>query len=152
MQYPVLRAKIQLHRIVQWTFWFIQVTYAYLISKISFNVSFKFYKYIGAKAVKLGASQNKYIFAIQLSTDCAWLSFPSTIWQLLVRVTNDKNSSSHYGLHSVDINLFNNNHPLIVKHHLLDIVAENCTSGLVYCELICQNTFWQCISQNFKQC
>jgi len=25
-----------------------------------------------------------------------------------------------------------------VKHHLLDIVAENCTSGLVYCELICQ--------------
>lgn len=26
----------------------------------------------------------------------------------------------------------------MVKHHLLATVAENCTSGLVHCELVCQ--------------
>ncbi|KAF0753240.1 Uncharacterized protein FWK35_00018072 [Aphis craccivora] len=94
--------------------------------------------YSGAKAVKLGACQDEYIFAIKLSTDCSWLSFPSSIWQLLVRITDDNNLSSNCGLHSFDVDLFNNNHPLIVKHKLLATVAENYTSGLVHCELVCQ--------------
>jgi len=94
--------------------------------------------FIGTKAVKLGAHQNEYIFAIKLSINCAWLTFPSTIWKLLVRITNNENSSSNCGLYPVNVNLFNNSHPLIVKHNLLDTVAQTCTSGLVYCELICQ--------------
>lgn len=93
---------------------------------------------IGAKAVKLGALQSEYIFAIKLSTDCLWLSFSSTIWKILVRITDSKNGSSNCYLHSFNVDVFNNNHPLIVKHHLLATVAENCSSGLVYCELVCQ--------------
>lgn len=93
---------------------------------------------IGAKAVKLGALHGEYIFAIKLSTDCTWLSFPSTFWKVLVRITDNKNSSSNCFLHSFNVDMFNNNHPLLVKHHLLASVAENCTSGLVYCELVCQ--------------
>jgi len=46
--------------------------------------------------------------------------------------------SSNCGLHSFDVDIFNNNHPLIVKHKLLATVAENYTSGLVHCELVCQ--------------
>ncbi|XP_025414302.1 uncharacterized protein LOC112686300 [Sipha flava] len=100
--------------------------------------SFDVLIYSGAKAVKLGACQDQYILAIKLSTDCPWLSFSSTIWQLLVRVTDSKNSSSNCGLHPFNIDLFNNNHPLIVKHHLFATLAENCTSGFVYCDLVCQ--------------
>lgn len=88
--------------------------------------------------MKLGACQDEYIFAIKLSIGCAWLSFPSSIWQLLVRITDNNNMSSNCGLHSFDVDVFNNNHPLMVKHRLLAIVAENCTSGLVQCELVCQ--------------
>ncbi|KAL4131403.1 hypothetical protein QTP88_008719 [Uroleucon formosanum] len=94
--------------------------------------------YSDAKAVKLGACQNEYIFAIKLSTDCSWLSFPSSTWQLLVRVTDSYNLSSYCTLHSFNVDLFNNNHPIMVKHRLLATVAENCTSGLVHCELVCQ--------------
>ncbi|XP_001948571.1 uncharacterized protein LOC100165824 [Acyrthosiphon pisum] len=100
--------------------------------------SFNILIYSGAKAVKLGACQNEYIFAIKLSTDCSWLSFPSSIWQLLVRITDSNNLSSNCALHSFDVDLFDNNHPLMVKHRLLATVAENCTSGLVQCELVCQ--------------
>ncbi|XP_022165272.1 uncharacterized protein LOC111030188 isoform X2 [Myzus persicae] len=94
--------------------------------------------YSGAKAVKLGACQDEYIFAIKLSTDCSWLSFPSSIWQLLVRITDNNNLSSNCRVHFFDVDIFNNNHPLMVKHRLLATVAENCTSGLVHCELVCQ--------------
>jgi hypothetical protein len=56
----------------------------------------------------------------------------------LVRITDNNNLSSNCGLHSFDVDLFDNNHPLLVKHHLLATVAENCTSGSVHCELVCQ--------------
>lgn len=102
------------------------------------SIKHKKFSNLGAKAVKLGACQDEYIFAIKLSTDCSWLSFPSSIWQLLVRITDNNNLSSNCGLHSFDVDLFNNNHPLIVKHKLLTTVAENYTSGLVHCELVCQ--------------
>lgn len=41
------------------------------------------------------------------------------------------------------MNVFNNNHSLIVKHHLPATVAENCSSGLIYCQLVSkiQNDF-----------
>lgn len=51
---------------------------------------------------------------------------------------DSKNSSSNCGLYSFDVNLFDNNHPITVKHNLLTKLAENCSSGMVYCELICQ--------------
>lgn len=93
---------------------------------------------VGAKAVKLGANQDEYIFAIKLSIDCSWLSFPSEIWQLLVCVTNNENSSSNCSSHPLNINGFNHNHSFIVKHRLPATVAENCYSGLVYCQLVCK--------------
>lgn len=93
---------------------------------------------LGAKAVKLGACHDQYILAIKLSTDCPWLSFSSKIWQLLVHVTDNKNVSSNYGLYSFNVDLFDNSHPLIVKHYLFTTIAENCTSGIVYCDLVCQ--------------
>lgn len=93
---------------------------------------------IGAKAIKFGALQDEYIFAIKLSTNCSWLSFSSSIWKILVRVTDSKNLLSNCCLHSFNVDVFNNNHPLIVKHHLLATVSKNCSSGLVYCELVCQ--------------
>lgn len=55
----------------------------------------------------------------------------------MVHVTDNKNSSSTCELHLFDVDLFNNNCPLTVKHKLLDTAAENCTSGTVYCELVC---------------
>lgn len=97
----------------------------------------EFYKNIGAKAVKLGACSDNYIFAIRLTTDCSWVAFPSKLWRLLIRVTDNKNSSSNCEVHLFDVDLFNNNCPLTVKHCLLDTIAENCTSGTVYCELVC---------------
>lgn len=55
----------------------------------------------------------------------------------MVRITDNTNSSSSCELHLFDVDIFNNNCPLIVKHNLLDTIAENCTFGTVYCELVC---------------
>lgn len=46
--------------------------------------------------------------------------------------------SSNCGVYPFDVNLFNSNHPLTVKHHLLATIAKNCSSGSVCCELVCQ--------------
>lgn len=88
--------------------------------------------------MKLGALQDEYIVAIKLSTDCSWLSFPSIVWQLLVRVIDCENTMSNCCLHSFDTNLFDRHHPLVIKHRVLASVIKNCYSGSVCCELVCQ--------------
>lgn len=56
----------------------------------------------------------------------------------MVRVTDNTNSSSNCGLYSFNVNLFDNNHPITVKHHLSSKLAEYCASGMIYFELVCQ--------------
>jgi len=88
--------------------------------------------------MKLGASQDEYTFAIKLSINCSWLSFSSSIWKILIRVTDNKNTSSNCSLHSFNVDIFNNNNSLMIKHHLLTTTAKNCATGFVYCELVCR--------------
>lgn len=51
-------------------------------------------------------------------------------------ITNSENSSSNCALHPLNVNVFNHNHSIIIKHHLPATVAENCSSGLVHCQLV----------------
>lgn len=88
--------------------------------------------------MKLGARQDEYIVAIKLSTNCSWLSFPSKIWQLLVRVIDSENTTSDCELHSFDVDAFDSCHPLVIKHRVSAAIIKNCSSGSVCCELMCQ--------------
>lgn len=56
----------------------------------------------------------------------------------MVHVKDSKNESSNCSLHAFNTDLFNNNHSLIIKHHILDAFAEKCAFGSVYCEFVCQ--------------
>ncbi|XP_050425102.1 uncharacterized protein LOC126836102 [Adelges cooleyi] len=99
--------------------------------------SFDLLIYSGHNAVKLGGHEDEYIFAIRIFTTCQWLSFPSKIWKIIIRVIDSEKSSSNCEVYPIKANSFNFKEPLVLRHHLPSTIAENITSGFVNCEFVC---------------
>lgn len=97
-----------------------------------------YFCFLGYKAVKLGASETDYVFMIKISTISKWLFISSAVWKVFIRVTDNKNYFSYNRIYEIEAESFNCNQALIFKQFLPSEIAENCISGSVNCEFVCQ--------------